>query len=283
MSVTDVSSRIILPGTDGTAIIVRNNGDNKVYFRLTDASGVAVLTDFPLDYNCAVGVQKTTETYIAAICDSGKTATLSVTVGTGQLDTVSVYNSSNTNFTLASAIPAGENFIGKVGSSSSVVGVEFGRPSDTNAYLAKDVITTSTSAGSLIIFTDLVRVNAGSAWITRARIMTDNKDCVAQLRLHLFHASPTVINDNVPYGMLYANYATRIGSIDFPALATEDYSTSTGSATMRPSYDGSYPEVGIHFAAGVGSKTIYGILETLTAFTPTSGQRFYVELRVVND
>lgn len=89
LSVSDVSSRVALPGSGGTAIVVRNNGDNKVYIRLTDGSGVALTSDFPLDYNCVVSLQRSTETYLAAICDTGKTASISVTVGSGQLDVIS--------------------------------------------------------------------------------------------------------------------------------------------------------------------------------------------------
>lgn len=184
---------------------------------------------------------------------------------------------------LVDALPAGENSLGKVGSNTSVVGVGLTRPSNTDAYAAKDVISNSTSAPTVLTFADFARVNQGSGIIVRARIMTDKKDVVPQLRLHLFHTAPTAINDNSPYLLLYANAANRIGQIDFPAMSSEDPTNSTASATMRPSSDGGFGPPNLWYQAASGSRDIYGVLETLSAFTPASGQKFFIQLAAIND
>lgn len=170
-----------------------------------------------------------------------------------------------------------------VGSNTSVVGVEFTRPSDTTAYAARDVVCNSTSSPSVITFADFARVNQGSGIIIRARLFTDKKDVTAQFRLHLFHTAPTAINDNSPYLLLYANAANRIGQIDFPAMASEDPTNSTASATMRPSSDGGFGPPNLWYQAASGSRAIYGVLETLSAFTPASGQKFFIQLAAIND
>lgn len=159
-----------------------------------------------------------------------------------------------------------------------VVGVELTRPSDTTAYSAKDVISNSTSAPTVLAFANFARSNQGTGLITRARLMTDKKDVTASMRLHLFHTAPAAIADNSPYLMLYANAANRIGMIDFPALATEDATNSTAAAAMRPSSDGIWTMPNLWFQTASGSRAIYGVLETLSAFTPASAQKFFVEL-----
>ena len=163
------------------------------------------------------------------------------------------------------------------------VGVELTRPADTTAYAAKDVVSDSTSAPTVLTFANFARVNNGSGMIVRARLMTDQKTCTAGFRLHLFHTAPTATNDNSPYLLLYSNAANRIGMIDFPAMTSEDSTNSTAAATMRPSSDGSYGTPNLWYQAAAASRAIYGVLETTSAFTPASGQKFYIELAAIND
>lgn len=169
-------------------------------------------------------------------------------------------------------------------SSSSVLvaglvnGGAFTRPDDTTAYAAKDVISNSTSSPYVITFAGMGRVTGGSGTIVKARLMTSQKTCTAQLRLHLFHTAPTAINDNSPYLMLYSNAANRVGMIDFPACATEDPTNSTAAGSMRPSSDGSYGPPNLWYKCAVADTALYGVLETLSVFTPDNAQTFYVEL-----
>lgn len=161
---------------------------------------------------------------------------------------------------------------------SSKAEVEIIRPNDTNQYIAKDVISNSTSSPTVLIFSDMSRVVGGSGIIVRARLMTNQKTNTASYRLHLFHTAPTAIADNSPYAMLYLNAANRIGAIDFSAMATEDATNSTAAATIRPSYDGSYPPPNLWFKTNSDTRNIYGILTTLSGFTPAAQQQFFIEL-----
>lgn len=173
--------------------------------------------------------------------------------------------------------------LGTVASNTVKVGVELTRPTGTDAYIAKDVISDSTSTPTVLTFANFARANAGTGIIVRARLMSDKKDVTAGFRLHLFHTAPTAINDNSPYLMVYGNAANRIGMIDFPAMATEDPTNSTASASMRPSSDGAYGPPNLWFASASDSRAIYGILETTSAFTPASAQKFYIELAAILD
>lgn len=150
----------------------------------------------------------------------------------------------------------------------AVVGVEVTRPADTTAYAAGDAVADSTSAPTALAFLAAARESGGGGYVTRARIVTDQKTNVAAYRLWLFSASPTVVNDNAVFPLLYTEKATRLGYIDIGPLATED-TTSTCAQAINAD---------IRLAYTCAATTLFGLLETKTAFTPASGQKVYVEL-----
>jgi hypothetical protein len=162
--------------------------------------------------------------------------------------------------------------IGQVGGSMAYVGVTLTRPADTTAYAAKDAVSNSTSAPTVLTFTDLARVNAGSGYIVKARLMTNQSTNTARFRLHLFHTAPTAINDNAAYTMLWANRANRIGYIDFAACSTEG-SGSDAAFTQNDT-------VRLPFVCAAATRNVIAMLETLDVFTPASAQVFYLELTV---
>ena len=164
-----------------------------------------------------------------------------------------------------------ENHLGEIGGRTVRVAATFARPADTSAYAALDTISTSTSAPVVITFSNMARVNAGSGYITKARIMTDQKTNTARFRLHLFHTAPTLTNDNAAFPLLWADRANRVGKIDFGAMTTEDATNSTCAESLNEA-------VRLSFTCEAANTALYGILETLDAFTPASGQNFYISL-----
>lgn len=119
------------------------------------------------------------------------------------------------------SIAAGETHVGEVGGNMGKAAATLTRPADTTAYTAKDAVADSTSAPTVLTFSNLARVNAGSGYIVKARLMTNQSTNTARFRLHLFDTSPTAINDNAAYTLLWANRATRIGYIDLTACQTD--------------------------------------------------------------
>lgn len=174
------------------------------------------------------------------------------------------------------ALGASEAHIGEVGGNLSYIGVEFTRPANTTAYTALDVVSDSVTNPSAINFTPLARVASGTGYIVKALLFTDQKTCTARFRLHLFHTSPTPIIDNTPYLLLYTNRTIKIGSIDFVACATEDPTSSTGASSAV--FDCRIP-----YKCADSFRNIYGVLETLDAFTPASAQKFHIELTSDNN
>lgn len=164
---------------------------------------------------------------------------------------------------------AGENHIGEVGGRVVVVASTFTRPADTTAYTAKDVVADSTSAATIRTFAGAARVSGGSGYITKAQLLTDQSANTARFRLHLYNtSSPTVLNDNAPNTVLYANAGKYVGWIDFDACTTETGSSVAQAlnSTVRLAYTTS------------GNDTLYGVLEAVDAFTPASGQQFTIRL-----
>lgn len=171
----------------------------------------------------------------------------------------------------ALTLAASENHIGEVGGRTVVVSASFTRPANTTAYAAKDVVSNSTSSPVVITFSNVSRISGGSGYITKVRLMTDQSTNVAAFRLHLFNTSPTAINDNDPFTLLWANRSSRVGYVDFDNMTTEG--TGSDSATTLNK------DIRLAFSAS-GSRDIFGILETNSVFTPASGQNFFIELTV---
>lgn len=148
----------------------------------------------------------------------------------------------------------------------------FARPADTTAYAANDAVANSTSAPTILTFTNCARKIGLGGLITKATLATDQAACVAAFRLHLFTTVVSAINDNAAWTQLWANRASYVGYIDFPPLSTEGGSNTAAFAQMT-----SAP---LTFNADTSDMSLYGMLETRTVFTPANAQNFFVSISV---
>ena len=147
-----------------------------------------------------------------------------------------------------------------------IVGVEFTRPNNSAAYVANDVV----GDGSVISFANVVDVAGGSADIYRAKLILSNVAGINRTYiLHLFTLAPTAIADTAQMKFLYADATKRIGTVSF-TTTTE----GTGSDAAYATFYGSP----LPFKCASGSKTIYGVLETKTAYTGAALTKYYVEI-----
>lgn len=165
------------------------------------------------------------------------------------------------------------DLMGSVASVSSLVTSSFTRPANTTAYAAKTII----SSGSVLNFANLARVNAGSGTIVKARLLTSQAANVARHRLHLFISAPTLIADGGAATLLYTDAASRVGIIEFPACAMGG-TGSTAAGAMRPSPEGGFPVPNLMFKCAAASRALHYLLETVDAYTPDSGQQYFLEL-----
>ena len=154
--------------------------------------------------------------------------------------------------------------------------VSFTRPADTTAYAALDVVSNSTSAPSLLVFSNAARNLGGSGLILSARHMKNSTTTAgASYRLMLYgHNVVTPINDNSPFTMLYANRTTRIGYIDFTHSAGGTGSDSTSALSTF---------INLPFVCNAAHTSLWGILTVTSAYTPTSAEQHYIQLSVVQN
>jgi hypothetical protein len=164
----------------------------------------------------------------------------------------------------------GEAHIGEIGGRTIVVAASFSRPPNTTPYNALAAVSNSVSAPAVITFANIARIAQGSGYITKARTLTDLSSITPRLRLQLYNAAPTAINDGSAQTLLWANRLIRIGYIDFDALTTEGSGSDAAGALNTA--------IRLAFNCASGDRNLYGLLETRDPFTPASGQDIFIEL-----
>lgn len=151
--------------------------------------------------------------------------------------------------------------------------VTFARTADTAAYLANDVIGVNAagSPGSAI----LTLANAGPAGgivqLLTAELAVNRNTLPAGspggFLLHLYSGSPTAILDNAPFSAAAADWSLYRGSVAFGAAAVIG-----GGFMYAPPVD---------FAGRVirlTTSSLFGVLQTLGAFTPASGTEYSLRI-----
>lgn len=169
--------------------------------------------------------------------------------------------------------PASENHLGEVGGNTKEVAASFTRPGDTNAYAISDAVSDSTSAPTVITFTAVGRVNAGSGYITTARLVKNGATTTnANFRLYLYSVAPTPVNDNAAFPLLWANRTGRIGYIDFSSMSTEGAGSDSAQALATAT--------ALEFVCASGTTNLFGVLVAKAAYAPASAEQFHITLGV---
>lgn len=134
------------------------------------------------------------------------------------------------------------------------------RPNNTDAYTASDVVGESPAAN--LEFSDWAGVATGHVLILGARLRIDGNAVISGMgsyRLHLYNAAPTAIADNAAYNLPAADRSKYLGYITLPTPV--DLGDTIWSQVDN---------VNMKVRLASGSKTIYGILETVGAYTPAA-------------
>lgn len=177
--------------------------------------------------------------------------------------------SKTTANSLAVTLPSDLSML-PVGGATVTASVTRTRPADTTGYSIGDAVTDSSSASTAIVFTNMARVNAGTGYITKALLKSNLSTMVAVFRLHLYSATPTLVNDNNLFTEMWADAPNYLGFIDFESTTTENGASDSCKSLNK--------DVRLAFNCAAGTTSIFGVLQTKTAFTPTSGQLFTIKL-----
>lgn len=152
---------------------------------------------------------------------------------------------------------------------SKRVSATFTRPADTTTYAAGDAMGSSTSTPTVLTFANSARVSAGTGMITKARLVKNSTNTTnSAFRLWLFSSSPTGANDNAAFALAYSSVGSRLGYIDFPGFVTE----GTGSDCAECEV------IGLASQFYASATSLFGVLVARSAYAPTSGEQFFVEL-----
>jgi hypothetical protein len=141
----------------------------------------------------------------------------------------------------------------------------FTRPDNATPYAINDVV--GTDAATNMSFS----IGANSVLITQATLKIKVNAVPAGMsgfKLHLFKSAPTAITDNSAFNIIAADIDNYIGYIQF------DLPSDFGDNLFSQSVNLSYPAL-----AAVA--TLFGVLTTDTACTPSSQNVFSVSIRGV--
>jgi hypothetical protein len=160
----------------------------------------------------------------------------------------------------------------------------FTRPADTTQYAVGDLVANNTAAASVQAMPfDMGPADADGnkkLHIAGARLhASKNSVTAASFRLHLYSATPTFTSagDNSAYGTVVATgNANWIASFDVTLRALH---ADGASGIMTPTEGAIEPQ--LLTGGNPGSPVIvYGLLEALDVYTPSSGETFSVRLLV---
>ena len=134
------------------------------------------------------------------------------------------------------------------------------RPNNVTAYDALDVVGQDSAAN--MVFSNVIADEGGAFVIFGARLRIDVAAIPAGMssfRLHLYNAAPTAIVDNAAYNLPAGDRAKYLGYVEISGVL-DIGDTLWIQAT------------GVNFVGklAAGSTSLWGILQTVSAYTPTA-------------
>lgn len=150
---------------------------------------------------------------------------------------------------------------------------ELTRPSDIIGYTIGDAINSSVATPVAITLTNASIANNGGGFAFLLKVESNMTTLAgATLRYWFYNTVPSaLVGDNVAFINSYANASKRCFYVDVTfdtLLAGSD--TVIGSVELSKEY-----------VTALADKNIYALIQTLSAFTPTSGGKIYSALSVL--
>lgn len=141
---------------------------------------------------------------------------------------------------------------------STVTSATSTRPNDTTAYTALDVVGTSPATN--IEFANVTSVAGNFVVITGVSLRVDVASIpsgMSSLRLHLYNSAPTAIADNTAFNLPSADRSKYLGYVDI------DTPLDLGDTLY-------IENLNINKQVKTVTTSIFGILQTIGAYTPSS-------------
>jgi len=171
---------------------------------------------------------------------------------------------------------ANGNFYVKVTGYSSTTYALYSDTALTTPVAGNSNYTSGGTVALLFRLPNLFRVNGGSGYITKVRVLTDLSTWVDRLVLHFYSAPVPALLDNGVFTLLWTNRVNRLGPAILPAMTTEAAGSTAAAATITPGTGGS--NLPLFVNNNDSSRDLWVAIEDLDAGTPASAQNFYIEV-----
>lgn len=171
---------------------------------------------------------------------------------------------------------------GRTGGYTTIVSASKTRPNNVTAYAIGDILNESTSAGTIITFSNVGRTVGNSGIINAVQIVDSaNQSIKPLLALWLFNAPPATVNDNAAFAPTDAELEdSLLGVATFNGF---DAYVGDASAGAGGNYMIQIRNENILFKCAAASKDLYGILQHLAAYTPVANEKFTIKLGLLQD
>lgn len=154
------------------------------------------------------------------------------------------------------------------------------RSANTTTYSAGQVLSNSTTAGTVISFPNVTRDVNGHAVINEALCIDEaNQTTKPDLELWLFDAAPTAENDAAAFAPSAAEIETLVTVIAFPVASFKVGNAASG-ASGNVMCD--QQSLGIPVNTKGQANALYGIVVVRNAYVPVSAEKFTFKLKVLD-
>lgn len=146
------------------------------------------------------------------------------------------------------------------------------RSNNTVSYTAYDVVGEATASN--LVFSNVCSNNGGGFIVLGANLEIDVNAIpsgMSGFKVHLYNAAPSAITDNSAYNLPSGDRSKYLGNI---YLATPD---DLGDTIYSQNDNINFKSV-----CASGTNTVYGILQTVGAYTPSVSEVATVTLKVVD-
>ncbi len=150
---------------------------------------------------------------------------------------------------------------------------------DPFEYEAGDIVSNSVTSGQPLQIADIFDQVSAYGYITKLKLVSNKTNLTARFRIHILTTQDAINdrNDGDPFAPTYGELSSLsyLGAIDMPAFTTQ------GTAAMSLSGDIREAVKSIAEDPEDAGKDLYFLIETLDAFTDTTG--FTVSLTAFTD
>ena len=172
-----------------------------------------------------------------------------------------------------------------VGRCRSVYGT-FTRPNDTTTYAIGDVISDSTSASTVLTFSNAVPQSGGSSILQQVTMVVgEYQTTKLSADLFLFDTAPASYGvDNAAFTPTDAELLRAVAVVTLDGTATSPLQIHGGDLTAGATGNCiiEASDLGIPVTALNTDNAIYGVLVARNAYVPAAVCPFYIRLRIID-